>query len=98
MGLGCEALEMYVQERLDIQTHLEKKLQYLEGLEHVLFLHRLAKNYDLGIVSTLPEYYLLKLGLIPFKSAKDCYARGLSKFGRSQKILVLSGTDILSIV
>src|ERR671923_261716 len=57
MGLGCEALEMYVQERLDIQTHLDKKLQYLEGLEHVLFLHRLAKNYDLGIVSTLPEYY-----------------------------------------
>jgi hypothetical protein len=98
MGLGCEALEMYVQERLDIQTHLDKKLQYLEGLEHVLFLHRLAKNYDLGIVSTLPEYYLLKLELIPFKSAKDCYARGLSKFGRSQKILVLSGTDILSIV
>lgn len=97
MGLGCEALEMYVQESLDIQTHLEKKLQYLEGLEHVLFLQELAKNYDLGIVSTLPEYYLLKLGFIPFKSAKDCYAKGLSKFGRSQKILVMSGTDILSI-
>jgi hypothetical protein len=97
LGLGCEALEMYVQERLDIQTHLQNKLQYLEGLEHVLFLQELARNYDLGIVSTLPEYYLLKLGLVPFKSAKDCYARGLSKYGRSQKILVMSGADILSL-
>lgn len=97
MGLGCEALEMYVQERLDIQKHLEKKLQYLEGLEHVLFLQELTRNYALGIVSTLPEYYLLKLGLVPFKSAKDCHTKALSKLGRSQKILVISGADILSL-
>lgn len=98
MGLGCEALEMYVQERLDIQKHLEEKFQYLEGLEHILFLQELTKNYDLGIISTLPEYYLLKLGLVPFKSAKECYARVLLKFGRSQKILVISGADILSLI
>ena len=96
MGLGCEALEMYVQETLDIQKHLEGKQQYLDGLEHILFLEELAKNYDLGIVSTLPDYYLLKLGLVPFKSTKECYLKALSKFGRSQKILVISGADILS--
>ncbi|MGA7370730.1 MAG: hypothetical protein WBX01_16535 [Nitrososphaeraceae archaeon] len=96
MGLGCEALEMYVQERLDIHKHLEEKLQYMEGLEHILFIQELRKNYDLGIISTLPEYYLLKLGLIPFRSTKECYATALSKFGRSQKILVISGADILS--
>lgn len=95
LGLGCDALEMYVQERLDIQKHLEEKLQYLEGLEHILFLQELSKNYDLGIISTLPEYYLLKLGLVPFKSTKDSYLRALSKFGKSQKILVISGADIL---
>jgi hypothetical protein len=97
MGLGCEALEMYVQERLDIQKHLEEKLQYLEGLEHILFLQELTKNYELGIISTLPDYYLLKLGLVPFKSTKECYVRALAKFGRSQKMLVISGADILSL-
>jgi hypothetical protein len=97
MGLGCEALEMYVQERLDIQKHLEEKLQYLEGLEHILFLQELTKNYDLGIISTLPEYYVLKLGLVPLRSTKECYIRALSKFGRSQKMLVISGADILSL-
>ena len=98
MGLGCEALELYVQERLDMQKYLEEKRQYLEGLEHILFLQELTKNYDLGIISTLPEYYLLKLGLIPFKSTRECYLRALSKFGRSQKMLVISGADILSLV
>jgi hypothetical protein len=98
MGLGCEALEMYVQERLDIQNHLEEKIQYLEGLEHILFLHELTKNHDLGIISTLPEYYLLKLGLVPFKSTKECYLKTLSKFGKSQKILVVSGADILPLI
>jgi hypothetical protein len=98
MGLGCEALEMYVQERLDIQKHMGEKLQYLEGLEHILFLQELTSNYDLGIISTLPEYYLLKLGLFPFKSGKECYVRALSKFGRSQKILIISGADILSLI
>ncbi|MGH9979588.1 MAG: hypothetical protein ACRD8Z_27670 [Nitrososphaeraceae archaeon] len=97
MGLGCEALEMYVQERLNIQKHLDEKLQYVEGLEHILFLKELTKNYDLGIISTLPEYYLLKLGLVPFKSTKECYIRALSKFGRSQKVRVISGADILSL-
>lgn len=97
MGLGCKALEMYVQEKLDLQKHLQEKLQYLEGLEHVLFLHELTKNYDLGIISTLPEYYLLKLGLVPFKSIKECYHKALLKFGRSQKILVITGADILSL-
>lgn len=98
MGLGCEALEMYVQERLNIQNHLEEKIQYLEGLEHILFLHELTKNHDLGIISTLPEYYLLKLGLVPFKSTKECYLKALSKFGKSQKILVISGADILPLI
>jgi hypothetical protein len=98
MGLGCEALEMYVQERLNIQNHLGEKLQYLEGLEHILFLNELTKNFNLGIISTLPEYYLLKLGLVPFKSTKECYFRALSKFGKTQKILVISGADILPLI
>jgi hypothetical protein len=46
----------------------------------------------------LPEYYLLKLGLVPFKSTKECYLRALAKFGKSQKILVISGADILPLI
>jgi hypothetical protein len=97
-GLGCEALEMSVQDRLNIQNHLEEKLQYLEGLEHVLYLNELTKKYDLGIISTLPEYYLLKLGLVPFRSTKESYLRALSKLGKSQKILVISGSDVLPLI
>lgn len=97
MGLGCQALEMFVEDRFNVENHLRDSLQYIEGLEHILFLEELGKNYDLGIISTLPEYYLAKLGFITFKSSRDCYARSLSKYGRSQKILVISGGDIMSL-
>ncbi|HZD35951.1 MAG TPA: hypothetical protein VE130_12170 [Nitrososphaeraceae archaeon] len=97
MGLGCQALEMFVEDRFNVENHLRDSLQYIEGLEHILFLEELGKNYDLGIISTLPEYYLVKLGFITFKSSRDCYARSLSKYGRSQKILVISGADIMSL-
>ena len=97
MGLGCEALEMFIQDRLDIQTHLKGNLQYLEGLEHILFLNELGRDYHLGIISTLPEYYLVKLGFTTFKSSRDCYTRCLSKYGKSQRVLVISGADIVSL-
>jgi hypothetical protein len=97
MGLGCQALEMFVEDRFNVQNHLRDSLQYIEGLEHILFLEELGKNYKLGVISTLPEYYLAKLGFITFKSSRDCIARSLSKYGRSQKILVISGADIISL-
>jgi hypothetical protein len=97
MGLGGKALEMLVEDRLDVQKHLEERLPYLEGLEHIVYLKELTKDYELGIISTLPEYYLRRLGLVPFKGTKDYYQQALSRFGRSQKILIVSGADILSV-
>jgi hypothetical protein len=88
---------MLVEDRLDVQKHLEERLPYLEGLEHIVYLKELTKDYELGIISTLPEYYLRRLGLVPFKGTKDYYQQALSRFGRSQKILIVSGADILSV-
>jgi hypothetical protein len=97
LGLGGGALEMFVEDRLDVQKHIEERLPYLDGLEHVLYLQALTKDHELGIISTLPEYYLRRLGLVPFKGTKDYYQQTLSRFGRSQKILIVSGADILSV-
>jgi hypothetical protein len=97
MGLGGKALEMLVEDRLDVQKHLGERLPYLEGLEHIVCLKELTKDHELGIISTLPEYYLRRLGLVPFKGTKDYYQQALSRFGRSQKILIVSGADILSV-
>jgi hypothetical protein len=57
-------------------------------------LQELAQKYELGVVSTLPHYYLRKLGFLTFDSVKDALDKLLAKQGKSHKLLVISDADI----
>lgn len=91
-GLGGGALQMFAEGRL--KTEQLAQTEYISGLEHIVYLQELAQKYELGVVSTLPHYYLKKLGFLTFDSVKDALDRLLAKQGKSHKSLVISDADI----
>jgi hypothetical protein len=94
-GLGGRALEMYVEGRLDIEQCKENLSEYIEGLEHLIYIKELSQKYQLGIVSTLPQYYLkTKLGIKTYGGMKNVIEELLTKHGKNAKILVVSDPDI----
>lgn len=93
-GIGGGALQMLIEGRLDIEE-LQQKPAYIDGLEHILYIEELRQKCELGIVSTLPLYYLkTKLGFRVYESMKDVLEKLLVKHGKNHKVLVLSDADI----
>jgi hypothetical protein len=88
--LGSKALEMFVQGRLSDPLPSEGR-EYIEGQEHLIFLQAMREKYNIGVVSTLPQYYLkTKLGLETFDSLKHVLAKLLSKYGKNHKVTLIS--------
>jgi hypothetical protein len=92
-GLGEGALQMFVEGKMKIED-LDKKGFYVPGLEHLFYIQNLRQRYDLGILSTLPQYYLKKLGFECFGGAKDVLQKLLAKHGKNHKIIVSSEGDL----
>lgn len=89
-GLGSKALEMFVEGRTNASL-LRENGKYVEGQEHLMFLEAMREKYDMGIISTLPEYYLkTKLGLETFDSLKQVLTNLLLRYGKNHKVTVLS--------
>ncbi len=96
-GIGDGALLNYVEGRIELQNAIAGNI-YVEGLEHLLYLHELKSQYDLGIMSTIPHHYLAqKLGLYPYAGSKEVVQRLVEKHGRTHKILVISDADTIFI-
>ena len=92
-GIGNGALRDCVEGRIELQNCLDGQT-YVEGQEHLLYLRELQSQYDLGIMSTIPQYYLNgKLGLYPYTGSKEILNRLMEKHGRNHKILVISDAD-----
>lgn len=88
-GLGSRALEMLVSGRLTAEARRREK--YVDGLEEVDYLERLKKEYDVLLLSGLPELYTKsKLGLGAAKGAGEAMAKLLSRLGRTSKINVVT--------
>ncbi len=95
-GLGGRALEMYVEGRLDVEQSKDNLSEYIEGLEHLIYIKELSQKYQLGIMSTLPQYYLkTKLGIKTYGGMKNVIEELLAKHGKNAKILVVSDPDIM---
>ncbi|HEY9387731.1 MAG TPA: hypothetical protein VIP70_11880 [Nitrososphaeraceae archaeon] len=93
-GLGAQALQMFVEGRLN-PNEPKKSKTYIDGQEHITFIQETAQRYDLGIISTLPEYYLKnKLGFSTYNSLKEVLDNLMSRHGKHHKVLVLSDANI----
>jgi nickel-dependent lactate racemase len=91
-GLGG-ALQMFVEGKMK-NKDLYKRGFYVPGLEHLIYLENLRQRFDLGILSTLPQYYLKKLGFETYAGGNDVLEKLLAKHGKNHKILVSSAADL----
>jgi hypothetical protein len=61
-----------------------------------MYVKELSQKYELGIVSTLPQYYLKsKLGIKTYGSIKNVIEEFVTKYGKNHKVMVLSDADII---
>ena len=88
-GVGSTALEMLVTGRMPGEAD-RKREKYVEGLEEVFYLNKLKDEYDVLLLSGLPETYASsKLGLTTAKGSGEAVGRMLNKVGRSGKLNVV---------
>jgi hypothetical protein len=92
-GAGGGALQMFIEGRLKPEQLMQSP--YIDGLEHLLYIHELRQKYELGLVSTLPHFYAkTKLGFTTYAGMKDVIDKQPEKHGKNFKALVLSDADI----
>jgi hypothetical protein len=75
---------------------LQRPAKYVDGMEDLLYLTEVQKKIQIGLVSVLPEFYLKKLGLIPFDGVGETLEHVLKVQGGRQKVsIVPDGSRIL---
>ncbi len=87
-GLGCEALWLNALGRLNLASFLGRR-DYVEGLELAMFLESAKEHFSLTLVSTLPKFYVEKLGFTPAMKSSDAVSSVLSRHGSRTHIMVV---------
>jgi len=94
-GLGSDALQQYIEGRLNLEQ-LKNPTKYISGMEDLLFLSEIQKNFQIGLVSILPEYYVKKLNMISLSGIKSSLDYILKTQGTRQKVaVVIDGSRVL---
>jgi hypothetical protein len=89
-GLGSTALDMAATGRLSGEAGRRREA-YVDGLEDVFYLNKLRDEYDVLLLSGLPEVYARsKLGLATARGSGEAVGRLLNKLGRSGKMNVVT--------
>ena len=84
-GVGSTALEMVITGRISGDPG-RKRERYVDGLEEVFYLNKLKEEYDVLLLSGLPETYARsKFGLTTARGSAEAVGRLLNKVGRSGK-------------
>jgi len=88
-GLGSDAIQQYIEERLTLEQ-LQNPTKYISGMEDLLFLLEVQKNFQIGLVSILPEFYARKLDMISLQGIKYSLDYIFKTQGPKQKVVVVS--------
>ena len=88
-GLGSDTLQQYVENRLTIEQ-LKNPSKYINGMEDLLYLSEIQKNFQIGLVSILPEFYAKKLNMISMQGIKYSMDYILKTQGSRQKVAVIT--------
>jgi len=92
-GIGEGALTMYLEGRLNLSEI--KKIRYVNGLEHLIYLENLKNEYYLGLVSSMPFYYTkTKLGFNTFNNVKEVLQNMVARYGKLSKVMICPDPNI----
>lgn len=93
-GLGSVALQRFTEGRLAFEDVYSNDV-YVDGMEHLMFINELKEKYQLGILSSLPHYFLSsKFGFQTFFRSNGALAKLLEINGKAHKILVISDPNL----
>lgn len=94
-GLGSDAIQQFIEDRLSIEQ-LRNPTKYVSGMEDLLFLSEIQKNFQIGLISVLPEFYAKKLNFISIPGIKHAMDYILKTQGQKQKVaVVVDGARLL---
>ncbi|HJJ22858.1 MAG TPA: transcriptional regulator [Nitrosopumilus sp.] len=88
-GLGSDAFQQYIEDRLTLEQ-LRNPTKYISGMEDLLFLSEVQKNFQIGLVSILPEFYAKKLDMVSLPGIKHSLEYILKTQGAKQKVAVVT--------
>ena len=88
-GLGSDAIQQYIEDRLTLEQ-LQNPTKYISGMEDLLFLSEVQKNFQISLVSILPEFYVKKLNMISLQGIKYSLDYILKTQGTKQKVAVVT--------
>jgi hypothetical protein len=92
-GFGSKAIEKFAYGEIKLEDF--KNSNYLEGLEHIMFIHELREKYDVAILSSLPKYYLKEIfGLKVFSNIQEAAEKILEMNGKSHRISIIQDPNI----
>jgi hypothetical protein len=92
-GFGAKAIEKFAYGEIKPEDY--KNSNYLEGLEHVMFINELREKFDMAILSSLPKYYLKEIfGLKVFSNIQEAAEKILQINGKSHKISIIQDPNI----
>ncbi|MGD1837628.1 MAG: hypothetical protein ACPKPY_06175 [Nitrososphaeraceae archaeon] len=71
-------------------------IKYYCGLEHLIFLNAIRERYRIGIVSSLPHYYIKsKFNFDVHNNGKEVVNTILTRNGKNSKITIGTNPDIM---
>ena len=88
-GLGSDAIRQFIEDRLSL-GQLQNPTKYISGMEDLLFLSETQKNFQIGLISILPEFYAKKLNMISLPGIKYSMDYILKTQGSRQKVAVVT--------
>ncbi len=88
-GLGSDAIQQYIEDRLTLEQ-LQNPTKYISGMEDLLFLSQVQKNFQIGLVSILPEFYAKKLNMVSLQGIKYSLDYIIKTQGTKQKVAVVT--------
>ncbi|NND86451.1 MAG: transcriptional regulator [Nitrosopumilus sp.] len=88
-GLGSDALQQSIEDLLTLEQ-LKNPTKYINGMEDLLFLSEIQKNFQIGLVSILPEFYVKKLNMLSMQGIKYSMDYILKTQGARQKVAVVT--------
>ncbi len=88
-GVGSDAFQQFIDGRLTIER-VKNATKYVDGMENLLYLTEIQKKFQVSLVSTLPETYVKKLGIIPIGGVKKSMDYILKNLGQRQKVEVVN--------